>query len=237
MMAAANPRLSWSGFSVPMVRSAKDVLRVRRFYEEYIIAEQDRKLGDDDITIREWLGEFGPKEIRVTPLVEDKESILSSHEIARELIRADGGKHKSMRFWYARSDPALNYGNPAEPHSTEGYPGLPNQSKDNLTYEGMYYRWVERVWKSGLRLMVMGVNENRVLCELQANRVESCNEMDTNDPTEAERCSGPPLRPRRQPRVRHVERQGAAVAERGPAAGHPHRLRGGSPASPRRNRR
>jgi hypothetical protein len=73
----------------------------------------------------------------------------------------------------------LNYGNPAQPHSTAGFPDLPNQSKDNLTYEGMYWRWVERVWKAGLRLMVMGVNENRVLCELQANRTESCNEMDT----------------------------------------------------------
>ena len=66
-----------------------------------------------------------------------------------------------------------------QPHSTASYPTLPNQSKDNLTYEGMYYRWVERVWKAGLRLMVMGVNENRVLCELQTNRTESCNEMDT----------------------------------------------------------
>jgi hypothetical protein len=73
----------------------------------------------------------------------------------------------------------LNYGNPAQPHSTENWPTFPNQSKDNLTYEGMYHRWVERVWKAGLRLMVMGVNENRVLCELQANRTESCNEMDT----------------------------------------------------------
>jgi hypothetical protein len=72
---------------------------------------------------------------------------------------------------------ALN-GTP-QPHSTEGYPKLPNQSKDNLTYEGMYYRWVERVWKAGMRIMVMGVNENRVLCELMTNRTESCNEMDT----------------------------------------------------------
>ena len=32
---------------------------------------------------------------------------------------------------------------------------------------------------SGLRLMVMGVNENRVLCELQANRQTNCNEMET----------------------------------------------------------
>jgi microsomal dipeptidase-like Zn-dependent dipeptidase len=73
----------------------------------------------------------------------------------------------------------LNYDNPAQPHDTAGFPTLPNQSKDNLTYEGMYYRWVERVYKAGLRLMVMGVNENRVLCELQANRTQSCNEMDT----------------------------------------------------------
>jgi hypothetical protein len=73
----------------------------------------------------------------------------------------------------------LNYGNPGQAHSTENWPTFPNQSKDNLTYEGMYYRWVERVWKAGMRLMIMGVNENRVLCELQANRTESCNEMDT----------------------------------------------------------
>ncbi len=73
----------------------------------------------------------------------------------------------------------LSFGSPVAPHSTAGYPTLPTQSKDNLTYEGMYYRWVERVWKSGLRLMVMGVNENRVLCELQVTRTESCNEMDT----------------------------------------------------------
>src|SRR5207248_15189 len=49
----------------------------------------------------------------------------------------------------------------------------------NLTYEGTYWRWIERAWLGGLRLMVMGVNENRVLCELQANRQTNCNEMDT----------------------------------------------------------
>ncbi len=96
---------------VPMVRSAKDVLRVQRFYDEHIIAGQDRRLGDGDITIREWLGDFGPQAIRVIPLVEDKESILGSHEIAREIIAAT--RPEEMRFWYARSDPSLNYGNPA----------------------------------------------------------------------------------------------------------------------------
>ncbi len=73
----------------------------------------------------------------------------------------------------------LNFGNPAAAHDTRGYPFLTETRSDNLTYEGTYYRWVERAYLSGLRLMVMGVNENRVLCTLQAARETNCNEMDT----------------------------------------------------------
>jgi hypothetical protein len=73
----------------------------------------------------------------------------------------------------------LNFGNPAQPHDTSGYPKLTEWGAGNLTYEGTYWRWIERAWMAGLRLMVMGVNENRVLCELQANRETNCNEMDT----------------------------------------------------------
>ncbi|HEX2084613.1 MAG TPA: Coagulation factor 5/8 type domain-containing protein [Solirubrobacteraceae bacterium] len=73
----------------------------------------------------------------------------------------------------------LNYGNPGQPHDTSGYPKLTAWSRDNLTYEGTYWRWIERAHLAGLRLMVMGVNENRELCELQANRETNCNEMDT----------------------------------------------------------
>jgi len=74
---------------------------------------------------------------------------------------------------------AFTYGNPVQPHDTAGYPKLTSWSKDQLTYTGTYHRWVERVWKSGLRLMVMGVNENRVLCEVQTNRAYDCNEMNS----------------------------------------------------------
>src|SRR3954447_21090459 len=73
----------------------------------------------------------------------------------------------------------LNYGSPESPHDTSGYPQLTEWSASNLTYEGTYWRWIERAWKGGLRLMVMGINENRILCELQANRETNCNEMDT----------------------------------------------------------
>jgi hypothetical protein len=73
----------------------------------------------------------------------------------------------------------LNYGNPSQPHDTSGYPKLTSWSNSNLTYEGTYWRWIQRSWLGGLRLMVMGINENRVLCELQQNRETNCNEMDT----------------------------------------------------------
>src|SRR3954447_8498877 len=73
----------------------------------------------------------------------------------------------------------LNFGSPVAPHDTRGYPQLTSWGHSNLTYEGNYYRWVQRVWMAGERLMVMPVNENRVLCELQENRRNSCDEMDT----------------------------------------------------------
>jgi hypothetical protein len=48
-----------------------------------------------------------------------------------------------------------------------------------VTYEGTYWRWMQRAWMGGLRLIVMPVNENRILCELQTNRRNSCDEMTT----------------------------------------------------------
>ncbi len=101
------------------------------------------------------------------------------HEYGIEAALPDCADREGPQGTAANFQNVLNYGNPAEPHSTENYPGFPNQSKDNLSYEGMYYRWVERVWMSGLRLMVMGVNENRVLCEMTPSAVKSCNEMDS----------------------------------------------------------
>jgi hypothetical protein len=73
----------------------------------------------------------------------------------------------------------LNYGNPAQPHDTAGWPTFASWSPTNLTYEGTYWRWIQRAWMAGLRLMVMSPNENRVLCLLQANRTTDCNEMAT----------------------------------------------------------
>jgi microsomal dipeptidase-like Zn-dependent dipeptidase len=73
----------------------------------------------------------------------------------------------------------LNFGAPAAPHDTSGWPKLTAWGRDNVTYEGTYYRWLERAHLAGLNLIVMPINENRVLCELMTNRRNSCDEMTT----------------------------------------------------------
>jgi hypothetical protein len=73
----------------------------------------------------------------------------------------------------------LNYGAPEHPHDTTGWPKFTEWGAHNLTYDGLYWRWVERAWMSGLRLMVMPINENRVLCTLIAKKRNPCNEMAT----------------------------------------------------------
>jgi len=37
----------------------------------------------------------------------------------------------------------LNYGAPASPHDTSGYPKMTAWGHDNLTYEGTYWRWIQ----------------------------------------------------------------------------------------------
>ncbi|HET6509180.1 MAG TPA: Coagulation factor 5/8 type domain-containing protein [Baekduia sp.] len=73
----------------------------------------------------------------------------------------------------------LNYGNPVQPHDTAGWPTLASWTPENLTYEGTYWKWIQRAWMAGLRLMVMSPNENRILCLLQVNRQTDCDEMAT----------------------------------------------------------
>ncbi|MEA2375382.1 MAG: hypothetical protein QOD53_1845, partial [Thermoleophilaceae bacterium] len=73
----------------------------------------------------------------------------------------------------------LNFGQPAAAHDTSGYPKMTEWGAHNLTYEGTYWRWIQRAWMSGLRLMVMSVNENRILCTLEPRKHTNCDEMDT----------------------------------------------------------
>jgi microsomal dipeptidase-like Zn-dependent dipeptidase len=73
---------------------------------------------------------------------------------------------------------------PTFDHHPEGYPEFtdwPNAWK-RATHQTQYYRWIERAYRSGLRLMVQHATTNSVLCELIVGLVAqsvrySCNDM------------------------------------------------------------
>jgi hypothetical protein len=60
-------------------------------------------------------------------------------------------------------------GIPLGMHDTTGWPTFVDWPKrDALTHEAMYYKWVERAWLAGLRVLVNDLVENEVLCTLQS---------------------------------------------------------------------
>ncbi|MGH2982409.1 MAG: Coagulation factor 5/8 type domain-containing protein [Solirubrobacterales bacterium] len=72
----------------------------------------------------------------------------------------------------------LSTGGPAGTHSTDGWPSFAGWPRDeSQTHEGTYWKWIERTWRSGLRLMVNDLVENRALCELYPLKKNNCNEM------------------------------------------------------------
>ena len=69
--------------------------------------------------------------------------------------------------------------NPGTPHNTDGWPtfaGWPTHY--SLTHEQIYYRWLERAWRGGLRMFTNLLVDNNKLCEIYPYKRNSCNEMD-----------------------------------------------------------
>ena len=72
----------------------------------------------------------------------------------------------------------LSGGTPGDTHSTEGWPSFAGWPRDeSLTHEGTYWKWIERSWRAGLRIMVNDLVENRALCEIYPLKQNNCNEM------------------------------------------------------------
>jgi hypothetical protein len=73
-------------------------------------------------------------------------------------------------------------GAPTATHATAGWPGFASwPAAPSLTHESMYYKWVERAWRAGLRLMVNEAAENEALCTVVSTirgKPQNCNEMD-----------------------------------------------------------
>jgi microsomal dipeptidase-like Zn-dependent dipeptidase len=71
----------------------------------------------------------------------------------------------------------LRSGSPAGTHDTHGWPtfaGWPVY--DTYTHQQTYYRWLQRAWLSGLRLMVAQTVEDTPLCNIEPKHAHSCDE-------------------------------------------------------------
>lgn len=73
---------------------------------------------------------------------------------------------------------------PLATHDTVGWPTFHDWPKPHsLTHESTYYKWIERAWKAGLRIMLNNLVENETLCHLEVvahgNVAQNCNEMDS----------------------------------------------------------
>ncbi len=75
----------------------------------------------------------------------------------------------------------LSTGSPVGTHDTDGWPSFAGWPRpESLTHEGTYWRWIERAWRGGLRIMVTDLVENRSLCEIYPLKAgTSCNDMDS----------------------------------------------------------
>ena len=73
------------------------------------------------------------------------------------------------------------FGNPARCHDTVGWPTFNDwPHHHSLTHEQIYYKWLERAWRGGLRVYRQPASSTtRSLCELYPLKHNSCNEMDS----------------------------------------------------------
>jgi len=93
---------------LPMTTSARELNRIYRYYRDIVVGKQTQRLGDDDITVAEWVGSFEPEHIEVIPLYEDLDNMLAADRITEEYLRDKDVT--TQRVFLARSDPAMNYG-------------------------------------------------------------------------------------------------------------------------------
>jgi phosphoenolpyruvate carboxylase len=92
----------------PMATSARDLNRVREYYERFVSGMEGVTLAPDDLPMGTWFGRFAPASVRMIPLIEDREHLLAADDLVREYLRGKTLAH--VRVFIARSDPALNYG-------------------------------------------------------------------------------------------------------------------------------
>ena len=84
----------------------------------------------------------------------------------------------------------LTAGELSEPnHQTPGWPDFPDwpNARKRATHQTQYYRWLERAWLGGLRLVVQHATSNAVICNLVVGEGIAPNRYDCEDMTAVDR--------------------------------------------------
>ena len=92
---------------LPLTTSAEELSMVEAYYRKVIVGQEDQTVLDGQ-SVKDWVGEFHPKSIRVIPLIEDMENLFYCDRIVEEYLQDRDLPYQ--RVFLARSDPALNYG-------------------------------------------------------------------------------------------------------------------------------
>ncbi len=75
-----------------------------------------------------------------------------------------------------------SYGDPTHMHDPVGWPTFADwPDNESYTHENVYYRWLERTYRSGMRLVVNLAVDNSALCFVNLLKKYSCNEMEAVD--------------------------------------------------------
>ena len=93
---------------LPMTTSDQSLDRIYNYYHKFVVGKQHYPTMEGDILIAEWVGHFKPDKINVIPLIEDKDHMLFSHLLLKAYLSDKDFEYQ--RVFFARSDPALNYG-------------------------------------------------------------------------------------------------------------------------------
>jgi phosphoenolpyruvate carboxylase len=93
---------------LPMTTSEQGLDRIYNYYHRFVVGKQNYPTIDGDILISDWVGHFKPHKINVIPLVEDKHHMLFAHLLLKAYLSDKDFEYQ--RIFFARSDPALNYG-------------------------------------------------------------------------------------------------------------------------------
>ena len=92
---------------LPLTTSADEISLVEAYYRKVVVGQEDEMLEDGQL-VKDWVGEFYPKRVRMIPLIEDMEHLIHCDHIVEKYVQ--GRDLPYQRVFLARSDPALNYG-------------------------------------------------------------------------------------------------------------------------------